>query len=144
MALVNTPAPSAPNADADRPTSFEDFLAVLNGLHLSSGRIDINIDRASVTIDGRDAGLSSKEYELLAYLAARADRSVSREELFATVWHGAGLDLQSRTVDAHVRRLRKKLSVAPDLISTVRGAGYRFNSAPTVRVRLTRAHALAA
>ncbi|EFW08679.1 DNA-binding response regulator [Actinomyces sp. oral taxon 178 str. F0338] len=144
MALVNTPAPSAPNADADRPTSFEDFLAVLNGLHLSSGRIDINIDRASVTIDGRDAGLSSKEYELLAYLAAQADRAVSREELFATVWHGAGLDLQSRTVDAHVRRLRKKLSVAPDLISTVRGAGYRFNSAPTVRVRLTRAHALAA
>ena len=144
MALVNTPAPSAPNADADRPTSFEDFLAVLNGLHLSSGRIDINIDRASVTIDGRDAGLSSKEYELLAYLAAQADRAVSREELFATVWHGAGLDLQSRTVDAHVRRLRKKLAAAPDLISTVRGAGYRFNSAPAVRVRLTRAHTLAA
>ena len=144
MALLNTPAPSAPSAHADRPTSFEDFLAVLNGLHLSSGRIDINIDRASVTIDGRDAGLSSKEYELLAYLVAQADRAVSREELFATVWHGAGLDLQSRTVDAHVRRLRKKLSVAPDLISTVRGTGYRFNSAPTVRVRLTRAHALAA
>ena len=47
-------------------------------------------------------------------------------------------------MDAHIRRLRKKLEILPDLISTVRGEGYRFNSTPAVRVRLTRPVALAA
>ena len=47
-------------------------------------------------------------------------------------------------MDAHIRRLRKKLSILPDLISTVRGEGYRFNSTPSVRVRVTRPVTLAA
>lgn len=143
MALVNTPAASVRNAD-DTPTSYEEFLDVLAGLHLSSSRIDIDIDRGQVTFDGRDAGLSAKEHDLLAYLAANADRPVTRNELFASVWADAGLGSDSRTVDAHIRRLRKKLAILPDLISTVRGEGYRFNSAPAVRVHVTRPVALAA
>mgnify|MGYP003622708592 CR=1 FL=1 len=71
-----------------------------------------------------------------AHLAANADRVVSRDELFATVWSDRGLDADSRTVDAHIKRLRAKLD-APDLVSTVRGEGYRFNSAPSVLVRST-------
>ena len=59
-------------------------------------------------------------------------------------WADAVLGSDSRTVDAHLRRLRKKLSILPDLISTVRGEGYRFNSTPSVRVRVTRPVALAA
>ena len=64
MTLVNAPAPSVRNAD-DRPTSYEEFLDVLAGLRLSSSRIDIDIDRGQVTLDGRDAGLSAKEHDLL-------------------------------------------------------------------------------
>ena len=79
-----------------------------------------------------------------AHLAANADRSVTRDELFASVWADADLGSDSRTVDAHIRRLRKKLSILPDLISTVRGEGYRFNSTPSVRVRVTRPVTLAA
>ena len=80
----------------------------------------------------------------MAHLAANADRAVTRDELFASVWAHAELGSDSRTVDAHIRRLRKKLSILPDLISTVRGAGYRFNSTPAVRVRVTRPVTLAA
>ena len=102
------------------------------------------VDRGQVTLDGRDAGLSAKEHDLLAHLAANADRSVTRDELFASVWADSELGSDSRTVDAHIRRLRKKLSILPDLISTVRGEGYRFNSTPSVRVRVTRPVTLAA
>ena len=143
MALVNTPSRHLRAAD-DRPTSYEEFLDVLAGLRLSSSRIDIDIDRGLVTLDGRDAGLSAKEHALLAHLAANADRAVTREELFASVWADAELGSESRTVDAHIRRLRKKLEILPDLISTVRGEGYRFNSTPAVCVRITRPVALAA
>ena len=128
MTLVNTPAASV-RADNDTPTSYEEFLDVLAGLRLSSSRIDIDIDRG---------------HDLLAHLAANADRSVTRDELFASVWADADLGSDSRTVDAHIRRLRKKLSILPDLISTVRGEGYRFNSTPSVRVRVTRPVTLAA
>ncbi|WP_315267956.1 winged helix-turn-helix domain-containing protein [uncultured Actinomyces sp.] len=143
MTLVNTPVSSVRAAD-DRPTSYEDFLDVLAGLRLSSSRIDIDIDRGQVTLDGSDAGLSAKEHDLLAHLASNADRAVTRDELFASVWADSELGADSRTVDAHIRRLRKKLSILPDLISTVRGQGYRFNSTPAVRVRVTRPVALAA
>ena len=119
MTLVNTPAASV-RADNDTPTSYEEFLDVLAGLRLSSSRIDIDIDRGLVTLDGRDAGLSAKEHDLLAHLAANADRSVTRDELFASVWADSELGSDSRTVDAHIRRLRKKLAILPDLISTVR------------------------
>ena len=64
MALVNTPSRHLRAAD-DRPTSYEEFLDVLAGLRLSSSRIDIDIDRGLVTLDGRDAGLSAKEHDLL-------------------------------------------------------------------------------
>ena len=60
------------------------------------------------------------------------------------MWAHAELGSDSRTVDAHIRRLRKKLAILPDLISTVRGAGYRFNSTPAVRVRVSRPVTLAA
>ena len=59
MALVNTPAAPVRAAN-DTPTSYEEFLDVLAGLRLSSSRIDIDIDRGQVTLDGRDAGLSAK------------------------------------------------------------------------------------
>lgn len=116
------------------PTSFDDFLSVLDNLRLAPARVDLDLERGQVVVDHAVVVLTHQEFRLLAHLARNADRTVSREELFSTVWSDRGLDAESRTVDAHIRRLRAKLDT-PDLISTVRGEGYRFNSAPSVLVR---------
>lgn len=144
MTLVNTPSSSIRNIDDAPQTSFEEFLDILAGLRLAPAHVDIDIDRRHVVVKGNRIELCGKEYELLAHLALNADRAVTRDELFTTVWSGSGLNAQSRTVDAHIRRLRKKLDSAADLITTIRGEGYRFNTAPGVRVNATRVHALAA
>jgi two-component system response regulator RegX3 len=72
-----------------------------------------------------------RETELLQYLAVHADRAVSREELLARVWgYGRGLGIETRTVDIHVAKLRRKVEVdpgEPQAIVTVRGAGYRLH-----------------
>ena len=139
MTLVYTPE----TRPAEAPTSFGDFLEVLAGLRLSPASTHIDLDHRRLEVYGSSVKLSNKEYELLAYLAQRADEVVSREELLESVWYGEGLETQTRTIDAHIRRLRAKLPET-DLISTLRGQGYRFNSIPTVRVSCTRVHTLAA
>lgn len=145
MTLVNAPTSSSVrNIDEAPQTTFEEFLDILAGLRLASAHVDIDIDRGHVVVKGNRIELCGKEYELLAHLVLNADRAVTRDELFTTVWSGSELNAQSRTVDAHIRRLRKKLDSAADLITTIRGEGYRFNTAPGVRVNATRVHALAA
>lgn len=131
MALVGS---ASHDTLSSTPTSFEDFLSVLDNLRLAPARIDLDLERGQVVVDHSEVTLTHQEFRLLVHLARNADRTVSREELFSTVWSHRGLDTESRTVDAHIRRLRSKLD-APDLISTVRGEGYRFNSAPSVLVR---------
>ena len=127
MTLVYTPE----TRPAEAPTSFEDFLTVLAGLRLSPASTHIDLDHRRLEVYGSSVKLSNKEYELLAYLAQRADEVVSRDELLESVWYGEGLETQTRTIDAHIRRLRAKLPET-DLISTLRGQGYRFNSTPTL------------
>ncbi|WP_022868350.1 winged helix-turn-helix domain-containing protein [Schaalia vaccimaxillae] len=144
MTLVNTPVAATSSINEAAQTTFDEFLDILAGLKLSSNLLEINLDQRIVTIGGQDASLCGKEYQLLAYLASNADRPVSRQELFETVWNGSGLDSDSRTVDAHIRRLRKKLEAVPDVISTVRGQGYRFNVTPGVHLINTPVHSLAA
>lgn len=143
MALIYTPeAAATPDADAtsDAQTTYEEFLDILAGLSLSPASLSIDIDRKRVQRNRNDVELTTQEFALLAYLVLRADTAVSREELFAHVWAHRSLDTHSRTVDAHIRRLRVKLD-DPDLISTVRGAGYRFNSSPTVAITATQVRA---
>lgn len=145
MALVYTP--ECAQSENDAPTSFEDFLTVLSNLPLSGASLVIDCDRKRVQRNGQTLELTRQEVELLVHLAIRVDEVVSRDELFASVWAHRDLDSQSRTVDIHIRRLRAKLDDA-ELISTVRGKGYRFNSCPAVAVRAVAAqralHALAA
>lgn len=143
MTLVYTPAPST-DIDDTPAQSFTDFLNVLAHLRLSPATVDLDLDRRSLIICGKRVKLCTKEFKLLAHLAAHADRAVSREELFASVWSGSKLSPESRTVDAHIRRLRQKITDAPDLVSTVRGEGYRFNTSSGVRVHTKRLHTLAA
>ena len=87
----------------------------------------LTIDRAAhrVSIDGRDVELTPTEYKLLLTLAERRGRVQARTHLLETVWEAAP-DIQTRTVDMHVQRLRAKLGVAGDMIETVRGFGYRL------------------
>jgi two-component system phosphate regulon response regulator PhoB len=91
---------------------------------------DLVLDRGRhrVTRDGRDVHLGPTEYRLLDFLMQRPGRVFSRERLLDAVW-GANTYVEVRTVDVHVGRLRKALRLpgAPDLIRTVRSAGYALD-----------------
>ena len=87
------------------------------------------IDRAAhrVLADGEEQELTPTEFKLLLTLAERRGRVQGRAQLLETVWEAAP-DIQTRTVDMHVQRLRAKLGTAGDLIETVRGFGYRLRA----------------
>jgi two-component system phosphate regulon response regulator PhoB len=96
--------------------------------HLTVGSIRIDRGAHRVSIDGRDIELTPTEYKLLVTLAERRGRVQARAHLLQTVWEAAP-DIQTRTVDMHVQRLRAKLGPAGELIETVRGFGYRLRAA---------------
>jgi len=82
-----------------------------------------------VTVAGAEVGLTPKEFELLQTLMEAAGRVLSREQLLSRVWGYARADeIESRTVDVHVRRLRAKLGAAGSRIATVKTIGYRFDA----------------
>jgi two-component system phosphate regulon response regulator PhoB len=87
----------------------------------------IRIDRSAhrVTVNDLEVELTPTEYRLLLTLAERKGRVQARAHLLESVWDAAP-DIQTRTVDMHVQRLRTKLHPAGDLIETVRGFGYRL------------------
>jgi two-component system phosphate regulon response regulator PhoB len=89
----------------------------------------MQIDRAAmiVKVDGDAVDLTPTEFKLLLTLAERRGRVQGRGHLLETVWEAAP-DIQTRTVDMHVQRLRTKLGAAGDLIETVRGFGYRLRA----------------
>ena len=89
----------------------------------------IHIDRAAhrVLVRETEVELTPTEFKLLLTLAERRGRVQGRAQLLETVWEAAP-DIQTRTVDMHVQRLRAKLESAGDLIETVRGFGYRIQS----------------
>jgi two-component system, OmpR family, phosphate regulon response regulator PhoB len=97
------------------------------GATLAAG--PIRIDRAAlrVTVGDDEVTLTATEYKLLLCLAERPGRVQTRPQLLQQVWE-AQPDIQTRTVDMHVQRLRNKLGPAGELIETVRGFGYRFRS----------------
>ena len=87
----------------------------------------IRVDRTAhrVTVEDHEVELTPTEYKLLLTLAERRGRVQARSHLLETVWDAAP-DIQTRTVDMHIQRLRTKLHPAGDLIETVRGFGYRL------------------
>ncbi len=105
------------------PTTASDVLAI--------GPIHIDRSEHRVLVDGFVVDLTPTEYKLLLILAERRGRVQARGHLLETVWEAAP-DIQTRTVDMHVQRLRAKLGHAGSLIETVRGFGYRLK-AETVR-----------
>ena len=97
---------------------------------LTVGPISIDRDEHRVTVDGHALDLTPTEYKLLLLLAERRGRVQGRALLLETVWEAAP-DIQTRTVDMHIQRLRSKLGTAGDLIETVRGFGYRLKANPS-------------
>jgi two-component system phosphate regulon response regulator PhoB len=95
---------------------------------LHAGPVRIDRSAHKVTVDGHEIELTPTEFKLLLTLAERRGRVQARKLLLETVWEAAP-DIQTRTVDMHVQRLRTKLRSAGSLIETVRGFGYRMKAA---------------
>src|SRR4029078_3689884 len=89
------------------------------------GSISVDPARHHVMVAGKTVRLTSVEFKLLAMLMKRRGRVQARDRLLNEVW-GYESIIDTRTVDTHVRRLRKKLGKAADAIETVRGFGYRL------------------
>jgi len=94
---------------------------------LAIGPIHIDRSEHRVVVEGATIDLTPTEYKLLLILAERRGRVQARAHLLETVWEAAP-DIQTRTVDMHVQRLRAKLGDAGSQIETVRGFGYRLRA----------------
>lgn len=122
-----------------KPFSPRELVARIQAvLRRSYGRSDETVMAGVLELDnaghrvlsaGKEIKLGPTEYRLLQFLMTHPDRVYSRTQLLDRVW-GANVYVEERTVDVHVRRLRKALSEhhADDYLQTVRGAGYRFST----------------
>lgn len=94
------------------------------------GEVEVDVRNLCGRRGGERLAFTRREAEMLSYLAANAERPVSREELLHKVWgYARQLNLETRTVDIHVAKLRRKIEAdpaAPRNLVTVRGAGYRL------------------
>jgi len=126
-----------------KPFSPRELLARINAVLRrampaeGAERIDIEglvLDQSSqrVSAGERTVALGPTEYRMLAFFMTHAERVYTREQLLDRVW-GGNVYVEERTVDVHIRRLRKALTPTghDGLIRTVRGAGYRFSVGPS-------------
>ncbi len=89
------------------------------------GPIRVDLDAHRAYVDGAEVQLTPLEFRLLTTLMSRLGRVQSREQLLEDVWEMSS-EIETRTVDTHVKRLREKLGSGRDLLETVRGIGYRL------------------
>lgn len=87
------------------------------------GDLEINKSKFSVSYRGEEISLAKKEFELLSLLASKPGRVFLRNEILQRVW-GTEVIVGDRTIDVHIRKIRQKTGV--DLITTVKGVGYKF------------------
>lgn len=137
------PAPEiAVDVDLKRPVVMAQLLAKIaelqnqppatNGRHvLTAGAIKMFPEQWLVYVDGEAVDLTEKEYRLLQELMEVRGRVLTRETLMQRVWgYQKSFDLETRTLDVHMSRLRAKLGSAASNIITVRSVGYRMNVVP--------------
>ena len=102
--------------------------------HYHDAHLDVDFDGGSATLDGQRLVLTRKEYQLLLLFVQNAGEVIPREALLMCVW---GLRKGTRTLDVHIRKLRRKLgSYSWQYIETIFGTGYRFQPFPTRSARL--------
>jgi two-component system alkaline phosphatase synthesis response regulator PhoP len=91
---------------------------------LALGGVILDDQRRSVTVDGVAVELTFKEYELLKLLMSRPGTVFSRQQILEKIW-GVDFDMDTRTVDMHVKTLRQKLGAHGSIVQTVRNVGYK-------------------
>lgn len=125
-----------------RPVQLDEFIARVRALcrraipepagsHVRAGPIDMDLGRWTVTVNERPTRLTKKEFRLLQVLLEAKGRVLSRDALLEQAWpHSSIHGLDTRTVDVHIGRLRRKLGAAGQNIITVRNVGFRFDVLP--------------
>ncbi len=126
-----------------KPFSLEEMLARIHavlrrtdpargvGQTFRFGDLDIDVAALKATRDGTSLELSPREAAIIQHFAANPNRVIGREELYTEVWKDILTDLGTRTVDMHIAKLRAKIepdSANPQIIQTVRGAGYKYTN----------------
>ena len=96
--------------------------------------IVVDLKRRRLFVDGRNAQLTCKEFELLAFLIENTGETVTREEIASISERCGGSRPNFRTIDVHIRRLRSKIAGYEDIVRTARGLGYRFDKHPDVLI----------
>lgn len=91
------------------------------------GPISINDSTHTAAVNGKPVELTFKEYALLELLLAQAGKVVTREEIFSRVWN-MDTEIESRTLDMHIRTLRQKLGDAGSYVQTIRKVGYKLEA----------------
>jgi phosphate regulon transcriptional regulator PhoB len=93
------------------------------------GTLEVDEGKHQVTVEGTVVVLTVKEFDLLCSLMKANGRVLNRDQILETVWgYSNAVDIESRTVDVHIRRLREKLGKEHKRIVTVKGVGYRFEA----------------
>ena len=90
---------------------------------MTYGNISINIEKREVLVKGEKIQLPKMEFDLLYLLALKPEKVYKREEIYTNVW-GDSVVVGDRTLDVHIRKLRKK--IGSDYIKTSKGIGYSF------------------
>ena len=128
---VSTPHDGAQPASTSLPQAYVSVPPSTIGRlrMLKVGPVELNLDGMAVRIAGRVVHMAPKEFELLALLMQNAGRLLTRRQLLDAVW-GEGYPDTNKTLEVHIRRLRKHLECDPDAFArmrTVRGVGYVFD-----------------
>ena len=126
-----------------KPFSLEELLARIKAVlrRMDPGRAvgqafkfsDFEVDVAALKVKrgNKEMEISKREAAIIRYFAANPNRVISREELYKAVWNEDMSELGTRTTDMHIAKLRSKIeknSAEPQIIKTVRGAGYKYES----------------
>ncbi|MCM3697353.1 response regulator transcription factor [Microbacterium oleivorans] len=97
---------------------------------IQGGRVTLDIDRHTVSVDGKEISMPLKEFELLELLMRNAGRVLTRGQLIDRVW-GSDYFGDTKTLDVHIKRIRSRIETNPSdpvMLLTVRGLGYRFEA----------------
>jgi DNA-binding response OmpR family regulator len=126
-----------------KPFSLEELLARINavlrrtdparavGQKFRFADLDVDIPALKARRESEDIEISKREAAIIQFFAANPNRVISREELYMAVWNETMSELGTRTVDMHIAKLRSKIernAAGPQIIKTVRGAGYKYES----------------
>ena len=126
-----------------KPFSLEELLARIQavlrrtdpamsvGQEFYFGPVKVDVAALKAVIDGKQIKISGREAQIIQFFAANPNRVISRDELYEKVWEDSMTDIETRTVDMHIAKLRGKIEkdhTEPMIIKTVRGAGYIYES----------------